>query len=168
MRSDSLLIPAIAIFAILIGFVTWPFFAIFIHELGHAIAARLVGLAPTQLIVGHPDGSDPLFSFHSFGCSIQCWPIPFGGATILATPPTERSKAFIISIAGPVFDLFVILVCALLWQHTFLRLGLSAIIVSQSVNALRNLMPISSLYGGVRVPNDGKIILELFARKPRI
>jgi membrane-associated protease RseP (regulator of RpoE activity) len=165
MRSDSLLVPAIAIFAVLIGFVTWPFVAIFIHELGHATAAKLVGLAPTQLIIGHPDENDPLFSFHSFGCSIQCWPIPFGGATILATPATERSKVFIIAIAGPVFDLFVILVCLWLWNYAFLRLGLVAIILSQAINALRNLTPVSSLYGGVRVPNDGKVILQVVARK---
>ena len=165
MRDDSLLVPAIAIFAGIIGLVTWPFIAIFLHELGHATTAKLIGLAPTHLIIGHPDESDPLFSFRSFGCSVECWPLPFGGATIFATPPTERFKIFIITIGGPVVDGCVIFICLLLWQHTFLRVGLGFIILSQSINILRNLIPVSALYAGVRVPTDGKVILQLLARK---
>jgi membrane-associated protease RseP (regulator of RpoE activity) len=165
MRDDSLLIPAIAILAAIIGFATWPFIAIFIHELGHALAAKLVGLAPTQLIIGHPDDSDPLFSFRAFGCSVECWPIPFGGATIFVPPPIDPFKTFIVAVGGPVFDALVMLICLLLWQHTFLRLGLAGIILSQAVNALRNLAPVSSVYDGVCVPSDGKVILQLLARK---
>jgi len=164
-RDDSLLVPAIAIFAVLIGLIAWPFVAIFLHELGHAAAAKLVGLAATHLIIGHPDDSDPLFSFRVFGCSVECWPIPFGGATIFATFPTDRFKMFIITIGGPVVDACVISFCLLLWEHTFLRLGLALIILSQSINIFRNLIPVSALYGGVRVPSDGKVILQLLARK---
>jgi phosphotransferase system glucose/maltose/N-acetylglucosamine-specific IIC component len=165
MRDDSLLIPAIAIFAVIIGFVAWPFIAIFIQELGHALAAKLVGLAPAQMVIGHPDENDPLFSFRCFGCSVQCWPIPFGGATIFLPPPTDRSKTFIIALGGPVFDALVIFLCILLWQHTFLRFSLAGIILCQALNALRNLAPVSSLYDGARVPSDGKVILQLLARK---
>ena len=165
MHDDSLLVPAIAILAVIIGVVVWPFIAIFLHELGHATAAKLVGLAPTHLIIGHPDESDPLFSFRSFGCSVECWPLPFGGATIFATLPTDRFKMFIITIGGPIVDLCVILLCLLLWQHTFLRLGLAFIILSQSIDLLRNLIPVSARYAGVRVPSDGKILLQLLARR---
>jgi hypothetical protein len=59
------------------------------------------------------------------------------------------------------------LLCVSLWHHSFLRIALVPIILCQSINALRNLTPVSSLYDGVRVPNDGKIIIELFARKDR-
>ena len=165
MSDDSLLIPAIAVFAAIVGFATWPFLAIFIHELGHVVTAKLVGLAPTQLIVGHSDENDPLFSFRLFECSVECWPVPFGGATILATPPQTPFKAFIVAIGGPVFDVLVILACFFLWHYIFLRLGLVAIILSQAVNVLRNLAPISSLYGSVRIPSDGNVILQLLERK---
>ncbi len=165
MRHDSLLVPAVAIFAVIIGLVAWPFVAIFLHELGHAAAAKLVGLAPTHLIIGHPDDSDPLFSFRVFGCSVECWPIPFGGATIFATLPTDRFKMFIITIGGPIVDAGVIFLCLLLWQHTFLRLGLALIILSQSIDFLRNLLPVSARYAGVNVPSDGKIFLQLLAGK---
>jgi hypothetical protein len=164
-RDDSLLVPAIAIFAVIIGLVAWPFVAIFLHELGHAAAAKLVGLAPTHLIIGHPDESAPLFSFRVFGCPIECWPIPFGGATIFATLPTDRFKMFIITIGGLIVDAFVIFICVLLWKHSFLRLGLFFIMLSQSIDVLRNLIPVSALYGGVRVPSDGKVILQLLAGK---
>jgi hypothetical protein len=167
MGDNSLLIPALALFACILGCVTWPFIAIFIHEIGHAIAAKLVGLSPTRLIVGHPDESEPLFTFRWFRCSIECWPMPLGGATILAFNPTDRLKALIIAISGPACDALVILLCVSLWHHSFLRIALAPILVCQLINALRNLTPVSSLYDGVRVPNDGKIIIELFARKDR-
>jgi hypothetical protein len=166
-RDDSLLVPAITVFAVIVGLVTWPFIAIFIHELGHATAAKLVGLTPTQLIIGHPDESEPLFSFRSFGCSIECWPLPFGGATLFATLPTGRFKMFVIAIGGPVIDASVIFVCLFLWQQhafPFFRLGLAPIILSQTVNLLRNLIPVSALYGGVRVSSDGKVLLQLLAK----
>jgi Peptidase M50B-like len=164
-RDDSLLVPALAIFAGLIGLGVWPFIAIFLHELGHAAVAMLVGLAPTHLIVGHPDDNDPLLSFRVFGCSVECWPLPFGGATIFAKLPTDRFKLFIITIGGPVVDVCVIFVCLLLWQHTFLRFGLALILLSQAINILRNLIPVSSRYAGVRVPSDGKVLLQLLARR---
>jgi membrane-associated protease RseP (regulator of RpoE activity) len=162
MRDGSLLVPAIGVFAVIIGFVVWPFITIFIHELGHTLAARLVGFKPTQLIIGHPDDNDPLFSFRSFGCSVECWPIPFGGATFFMPPPTQGFRTFIIALGGPVFDVLVIVACLFLWQHSFLRLGLVGIIFSQALNALRNLIPVSSHYAGVRVPSDGKVLLDHF------
>jgi hypothetical protein len=165
MLDDSLLIPALTVFAVLIGLVAWPFIAIFLHELGHATAAKLVGLAPTDLIIGHPDEHAPLFSFRVFGCSIECWPLPFGGATLFTTLPTDRLKMFIITIGGPIVDLCVIFLCVLLWQRTFLRVGLFFIILSQSIDLLRNLIPVSARYAGVRVPSDGKVLLQLLARK---
>jgi Peptidase family M50 len=164
-RDDSLLVPALAIFAVIIGLGAWPFIAIFLHELGHATAAKLVGLAPTHLIVGLPDESDPLFSFRVFDCLIEWWPLPLGGATIFASPPTDRFKAFIITIGGPLVDVCVIFICWLLWQHTFLRVGLFCIILSQSIDILRNLIPFTAVYDGVRVPSDGKLLLQLLARK---
>ena len=81
------------------------------------------------------------------------------------SPPTNRLKTFIIVLGGPVFDVLVIFACLSLWQHTFLRLGLVGIILSQALNALRNLVPVSTVYDGVPVPSDGKIILEQLARK---
>jgi Peptidase family M50 len=167
-HDDSLLLPAITIFAVVFGAVAWPFIAIFLHELGHATAAKLVGVAPVRLIIGLPDESEPLFSFRCFGCSVECWPIPFGGATLFTTLPRARLKIFILTIGGPVIDLFVIFLCCLLWHYSFLRLGLAFIILSQTINILRNLIPVSSLYAGICVPSDGKVILQLFARRHQI
>jgi hypothetical protein len=122
-------------------------------------------LVPTHLIIGHPDENDPLFSFRFYGCSVECWPLPFGGAILFATLPTDRFKMFIITIGGPVIDVFVIFVCVRLWQHTFLRLGLLPIILSQAINILLNLIPVSFRYRGVRVPSDGQVLLHLLAGK---
>jgi len=164
-RDDSLLIPAITIFAALVGIIAWPFVAIFIHELGHTLAAKLVGLTPSHFIVGYPDDDNPLFAFRAFGCAVECWPLPFGGATFFSTLPTDDLKMFIITIGGPLMDILVIFGCALLWHYTFIRVGLFFIILSQSLDLLCNLIPRSFLYHGVRVPNDSKIILEILAGK---
>ncbi len=70
---------------------------------------------------------------------------------------------FLITIGGLVIDVIVILSCISLWNYTFLRLGLALILLSQGAAILRNLIPISSVYAGVSVPSDGKIILKLLA-----
>lgn len=166
MRDDSLLVPAITVLAGLVGLVMWPFIAIFIHELGHAVAAKLVGLSPAHFIVGYPDNEgDPLFSFRVFGCTVECWPLPFGGATLFREAPTDSLKMFIITIAGPLMDTSVIFACVLLWHYAVIRIGLFFIILSQSVDILSNLIPRSFRYAGVRVPNDGKVLLQLLAGK---
>src|SRR5437868_3956143 len=120
MRDDSLLIPAITVVAGFVGLVMWPFLATFIHELGHAVAAKLVGFAPTQFIVGYPDDEgDPLLAFRVFRCAVEWWPLPFGGATLFREPPKDPFKLLIITIAGPLMDLLVIVACVLLWDHAF-------------------------------------------------
>ena len=74
---------------------------------------------------------------------------------------------FIITIAGPLMDLCVILTCVLLWNHAFIRIGLFFIILSQLLDILCNLIPRSILYEGIRVPNDSKILYQLLAgRRP--
>ena len=165
MRDDSLLIPAITILAGLIGLLIWPFVAIFFHEFGHAATGKLIGLTPTHFVVGHPDEDAPLFSFQLFGCKFECWPLPFGGATFFSRLPTDGLRMFIITVGGPVMDALVIFVSTLLWHYTFLRFGLFFIILSQSLDMLINLIPRSFRYAGVRIPNDGKILLQLLAGK---
>jgi hypothetical protein len=167
-RDDSLLVPAVTVFAILVGMIAWPFVAIVIHELGHTTAGKLFGLVPTHFIVGYPDEQgNPLLSFRAFGCAIELWPLPFGGATFFRELPTDDLKMFIVVVAGPLMDILVIFVCTLIWHYSFIRVGLFFIIVSQSLDMLCNLIPRSFLYDGVRVPNDSKIILQLLAGRRR-
>ena len=163
MRDDSLFIPTISVFAVLFGLVAWPFIAIVIHELGHALAGKLVGLTPSHFVVGYPDDGGPVLSFRVFGCVVDCWPLPFGGATFFKALPSNGAKLFILTMGGPLMDILVVLGCLLLWRYAFIRLGLFFVIVSQSLDILCNLIPRSFLYDGVRVHNDSKIILRLLA-----
>ncbi|HKP05237.1 MAG TPA: M50 family metallopeptidase [Chthoniobacterales bacterium] len=164
---DDWFLPGMMVFALFLDLIAWPYLAIFIHEFGHAAAAKLVGLSPTHFIVGYPDEDldGPLFSFQAFGCAVECWPLPWGGATLFSKMPTDRLKLFFIAIAGPLMDVLVIVACGLLWRYTFIRLGLFFVIVSQSLNVLCNLIPRSIRHDGVCYPNDSKIVLQLLVGK---
>ena len=170
MKDDSLLIPAAGVLGVIVAFILWPFLSIFLHELGHVLAAKLVGLRPTHLIVGHPDWADPIVSRRVFGVKVEWWPIPFGGMTLLETPPTNKLKAFIVTLGGPIFDTLTVLTAFQLLPHAppFLKIILAIIILSEAENLIYNLIPASLVYEGVRVPRDGKVLLQiLLGRLPR-
>jgi Peptidase M50B-like len=167
MKDDSLLVPAAGVLGVIVVFILWPFLSIFLHELGHVLAAKLVGLRPTHLIVGHPDWADPIVSRRAFGVKIEWWPIPFGGMTFLETPPTNRFKAFIVTLGGPISDTLIILTSFSFWPHAhaFLKIILAIIILSEAENLIYNLIPASCVYEGVRVPRDGKVLLQILLRR---
>jgi len=170
MKDDSLLIPAVTVLGPIVACMLWPYLSIFFHELGHVLAAELVGLRPTHLIVGHPDWADPIISRRAFGVKIEWWPIPFGGMTFLETPPTGKLKAFIFTLGGPIFDTLVILTAFQLWPHAnaCLKIILAIIILSEAENLIYNLIPGSGVYDGVRVPRHGRVLLQIFlGRLPR-
>jgi membrane-associated protease RseP (regulator of RpoE activity) len=168
MKDDSLLIPAATVLGPIIAFMLWPFLSIFIHEFGHILAAKLVGLRPTHLIVGQPDWEDPIVSRRAFGVKIECWPFPVGGMTLLEAPPTNKLKAFIVTLGGPISDMLIILTAFQLWTHVSFRVILAIIIFSEATNLIYNLIPVSGVYDGVKVPRDGKVLLQiLLGRLPR-
>ena len=170
MKDDSLLIPAAGVLGVIVAFILWPFLSIFLHELGHVLAAKLVGLRPTHLIVGHPDWADPIVSRCVVGVKVEWWPIPFGGMTLLETPPTNKLKAFIVTLGGLIFDTLIVLTAFQLLPHAppFLKIILAIIILSEAENLIYNLIPASLVYEGVRVPRDGKVLLQiLLGRLPR-
>jgi Peptidase family M50 len=168
MEDDSLLIPAAGVLGIIVACILWPFLSIFLHELGHVLAAKLVGLRSTHLIVGHPDWADPIVSRRVFGVKVEWWPIPFGGMTLLETPPTNKLKAFIVTLGGPIFDTLIILTAFQLLPHarSFLKIILAIIILSEAENLIYNLIPASLVYEGVRVPRDGKVLLQILLGRP--
>ena len=167
MNDDSLLMPALAVLGIVVALVVWPFLSIFLHELGHVLAAKIVGLRPTHLIVGHPDKLEPFVSGSAFGMKIEWWPLPFGGMTLLETPPTNKLKAFIVTVGGPAFDALIILAAIRLWPHTSLKMILAIGILSEAANFIYNLIPVSGIYDGFKIPRDGKVLVQiLFGRPP--
>ena len=159
MENDSLLIPVAWLLGTIVALVVWPF-------LGHVLAAKFLGLRPTHLIVGHPDWADPIISRIAFGVKIELWPVPFGGITLLETLQTNKLKALIVTLGGPISTCLVILIALTALQHwphssPFLKFNLGIIIVSEAENLIYNLIPCSGIYEGVRIPRDGKVLLQI-------
>jgi len=99
---------------------------------------------------------------------IEWWPVPFGGMTLLETPPTNKLKTFIVTLGGPFADTLIILTALQLWPHAPLKIILAIVILSEAENIIYNLIPVFGVYDGVKVPRDGKVLLQiLLGRLPR-
>jgi tetratricopeptide (TPR) repeat protein len=77
------------------------FFGIAVHEIGHAIAARLVGARVRSIRIGI---AGKAVSFELGGTKISVHPLPLGGLTIARTASRSRNIAFVMggSVANAV------------------------------------------------------------------
>jgi membrane-associated protease RseP (regulator of RpoE activity) len=136
--------------------------SIFLHELGHVLAAKLVGLRPTHLIVGE---SDILFQQLVGGVELVVCLVPFRGLAVVAESQMSRFQAVTFAMAGPLANAAVALALVLAWPYFAHHLTLGALFVMQLVIAGANLVPQDWQYEGRLVPNDGKIILTCFRKR---
>ena len=157
MNDDSLLIPAVNMVGAVTVLMLWGFPSIFFHELGHTVAARLLGLKPTHLVVGEFDSI--------FSVDVVFRLAPIGGATLIDAPPTNKVTAFIYVISGPISNALIIFAAVTLWPHTALKAILATVILIEVIVVIENLIPRSMVYEGVAVPSDGKRLLQIFFRR---
>lgn len=100
--------------------------AVFIHEFGHFIAARLLGLRADVFSIGF---GPALWKRQLFGTELRISAIPFGGYVSLpqldpegmkkiqgdhgeTLPPAQPWKRIIVAVAGPLGNIFLATVCA--------------------------------------------------------
>ncbi len=81
------------------------------HELGHALAARLLGYTRIRVVIGR---GRPLGGFESFGIRWFFCLVPFGGLTIAESAPERglRWRQFAVFAAGPAVSLLAIVAIA--------------------------------------------------------
>ena len=164
LNDSHLLWPAINLVGAFAAFVLWGFPSIFLHELGHITAARLLGLTPTHLIVGE---ADEFLQFRFLGIHVIFRMLPFGGLAIVKHPITHRLKAFLFIAAGPASNALIIWCCLLLWPGSPIKWILAVIISTEILNIAVNLVPIDRHYEHHTVPSDGKRLFQiLFGRFP--
>ena len=161
---DSLLIPAVNVVGAVAVFVLWGFPSVFFHELGHTVAAKLLGLKPTHLVVG---GFDTIFSVRVFNIDVVFRLAPIGGVTLIDAPLTSKLKAFIFVASGPVSNALIIFVAASLWPHSSLKAILAAVILCEVGQVIHSLIPRSTVYEGVEVPRDGKLLVQIFLEREK-
>jgi len=104
-------------FALMIGVL------IFVHELGHFLAARWMGVHPKQFAIGV---GPKIASFERDGTEFRVGILPLGGYVMMAETPEEAGEGRValraaslgrralIAVAGPVFSFVFPMVCYLL------------------------------------------------------
>jgi len=82
------------------------------HELGHALAGRLLGYDVFRVIIGY---GNVLFKRRFLGCEWEFRPFPLGGVAVIATRSSRffRLRRFVMLLAGPLVN--VIFIVLLFW-----------------------------------------------------
>lgn len=135
--------------------------SIFVHELGHVLAAKLVGLRPTHLIVGE---SEVLFQRTVRGVKLIVCLVPFHGLAIVEREKMSRFQIVIFAAAGPAANAGLAALIVIIWPYFNHHFTLGAIFMHQLAIAFLNLVPQDWEFEGRRFPSDGKQILSCFHR----
>ena len=155
---------AIHAFCVLLVPALWPYISIFLHEIGHVIAAKLLRLNPTHLIVGE---SDPFLRKKLFGVELIVCLVPFIGFAVIQPKHTSKTRETLFIAAGPLTDMAIIGLVAVLWIQTPLKTALYLIAVFEFIKVCGNIYPRSIVYEGVLVSTDGKRLLDLYFKPKR-
>jgi hypothetical protein len=125
-----------------------------VHEAGHALAARLLGVPVRAVRIG---GRGPAATATIGGVRLRVHLLPWGGATTLGTAGVSRPRRAMVLLAGSLANVVVAVICLRL------RSVLPWLLLVAAVNALGvlNLVPIPP--GGTRRPSgsDGWQLLHL-------
>lgn len=144
----------------------WIVFSVAIHEAGHAVAARLVGLRVAFCGVGI---QKPLVSF-SIGqtrCFFGLWPI--NGMTLICRDSPElplRPMIFAVA-AGPLTNFLVGLISLSIDLALTGPQPALSILTTLSFLLTLNLLPIRSRGTGFNFRTDGMMILQMLRRHRR-
>ena len=145
----------------------------FIHELGHAVVARIVGWEVKELVVGF---GRILKEFHFRGTKVEFRAVPISGYMLPGFTASNwgRWKSALVYFAGPASELLVFFgIYALIGFDKFLNAGsglvelfFHGVALSALTSAVINLIPMSAITEEGETPNDGLgILLSLFGRK---
>jgi tetratricopeptide (TPR) repeat protein len=141
--------------------------SIVLHELGHLVAALLVGMEVTEVVIGYGEN---IFEFRLFGVLFQIKQFPVCGAIYVLGKSTYlyRSRMFLISLFGPLTNLILVWL-ALEFPREFMTISPPTIyifpgIILCFVNiklAIVSLFPRHVSMYGASGPNDGLRLLQL-------
>lgn len=117
---------------------------IIVHELAHAVVARLVGLRVFSIMIGI---GKSIWSGKLFGTNWTINLLPIGGLTFVGTRPVPhiRLKLFLIYLAGPACHVILAIGFILLQQavsiYIFGHQVLTSLVVANIALAVTNLFP---------------------------
>jgi peptidase M50-like protein len=137
-----------------------------VHELGHALAARLLGWQVSEIVIGF---GRELRRFQVGGTRVRVRALPVEGYVVLSPNSTDRARAkqALIYFAGPLTELLILAVVAPLLDFSWPAPGdgvgrvlLHSLGVTAALGALCTLFP----YRSMGNPSDGLgVLLSAFA-----
>jgi len=140
------------------------------HELGHAIAGRLVGWRVFAIVVGV---GKQAVKFRRFGIIFAVHWLPVGGVTRLAPVNARwiRTRRFFILLAGPAVNAAIVLVIIVMWWDSWRDFGLMGLPRAARLCVWANLCVLAfNLWPRhsktLNLDTDGKQLLRTFSRKP--
>lgn len=146
-------------------------FLVALHEVGHAVFGRLVGLEVFQIVVG---GGRTLWRGRIAGVLVSVGETPLSGLTLVSTarPRFARLQRAIVSLGGPaanlVFAAALLPLTPLVFPYALpnlARAGIAALFWTSLGLALLNLVPMRVNVRGARIASDGlRVLGSLFAR----
>lgn len=159
-------------FGAIIFFLAWMPLT-FLHEFGHAVAARLVGWEVKEFVVGF---GRILKEVQFRETKVELRAVPISGYMLpgYTEASWSRWKSAFVYFAGPASELLVFFgIYALMGFDKFLNTGdglvelfFHGVALSALTSAVINLIPMSAITEEGETPNDGLgILLSLFGRR---
>lgn len=134
------------------------------HELGHAIAAWLLGMRVFNVVFG---SGKQVFKFHLFGALFSFHWLPIGGLTRVAPKSLHwwRVKFLLMVLAGPAANAIIALTILYISRHRGgVPLPAQLFLIANAVVFVTNLIP--RHLRGRNLNSDGLLILGAFFEKP--
>ena len=166
--------PSGKILLAVFSFIFFLYPLIIIHELAHAITARVLGLRVFAIQMGY---GKVLFNTYLGKVAVVLRSLPLGGLTYISAPrlPFYHLRFGLTYLAGPFIHLAILLGMCPLWlkiggvsgaAHSPVYLLLTNWLISNLVVLVANLIPrrVDTSYGPIR--SDGGQILNALFHKP--
>jgi tetratricopeptide (TPR) repeat protein len=135
------------------------------HELGHAIAAWLVGFRVFNIAFGY---GKLLFKFRLFGTIVSFHWVPIVGIVRSAPRAIDwhRTKYFIKILAGPAANaIIVVAIVYISWHHNGVPVSAQLFLIANLLILISAIVPYR--YSSLNLDSDGKQMILVFSKKQK-